>query len=83
MKIIEIDCAPGFARPDVRLKQVLEGTGIEPKEPASCCFGEWDFKWTDDEISDEKWMEVKGEIFARLKDLYEHGQIRWGCVRKE
>ena len=84
MKVIEIDCAPGFARPDSRLCEVLEGTGIEPKEPVAMWFGNWIFEWTDDEIPDDKWDELKKIVMPRLKDLCEvREQIRWGCMRKE
>jgi hypothetical protein len=75
---IEIDCAPGFARPDSYIKGVMEGSGVEydGREPVSMCFGNW--TWVFDDIDEETWKDAQATFQQRITTLYEQGFIRYG-----
>lgn len=75
MKTIEIDCAPGTARPDSYIREVVAGTVLESKltEPVSKVFGNWE--WAFDIPDDEYPKEL---IKQRITALYNSGYIRYG-----
>jgi hypothetical protein len=73
---IEIDCAPGFPRPDTYIAGVLEGTGLPVKEPSNKAFGCW--TWDYSEVPCDTWDEVQLLTKPRIKKLYETGRIRFG-----
>lgn len=76
VKTIELDCAPGSPRPDAYIGKVLEGTGIEVREPVSKLFGNWTWKF--DDVSDEKWLLHNDTFAERIKELHSRGCIRYG-----
>ncbi len=79
-KQIQIDCAPGITRPNTYLEGCLKGTGIDMREPINKFFGEW--SWNFNDISDEKWKEVRPVIWKRIKECYNEGWIRFGSISK-
>ena len=72
---IEIDCAPGAPRPGDLIGEVIEGTGLKPKEAESRLFGNW--TWRYDEVPCEEWSRIQPTLKARLKVLYDQGTIRF------
>jgi len=73
---IELDCPPGWARPDLWIVQVIEGTGLQRKEPVSKFFGNW--KWDYSEVSEARWQELRPLLKQRIVTLYNRGVIRYG-----
>ena len=73
---IELDCPPGSARPDSYISNVLEGTGLEVKEPVAKFFGEW--KWDYSDVPEEVWNSLKPLFEERISKLYHSGCIRYG-----
>lgn len=74
-KSIELDCPPGSPRPDDLIESVLEGTGLEVKDPVLKFFG--CFTWIYD-MPDEEWSKVQSIIKPRIQALYQRGTIRYG-----
>lgn len=76
IQTIELDCPPGGTRPGDLIGSVLEGTGLEVRDPISTFFGcwEWDFK----DVPAEKWEEVQAIVQPRVEALYHSGVIRYG-----
>lgn len=79
--VLEIGCAPGGIRPGDVLKQVIEGTCLEDKKPASTFFDDW--TWYYDEISPEDFKKSIKIIMPKLKELYNKGVIRYGHMSRE
>lgn len=75
-KTIELDCPPGAIRPGHLIKRVIEGTGLQLKEPISCFFGNW--VWSYDEVSDGDWLKIQPILGERINTLYNEGLIRYG-----
>jgi hypothetical protein len=73
---IELDCAPGSPRPGDLIAGVIEGTGLELKEPVSQLFGNWTWDYSD--IPAETWATVRVTLKARVTALYNRGLIRYG-----
>lgn len=73
---IEIDCAPGSLRPSFFLPSVLQGTGLQPKEPLVKFFGSWKFDYSHTPAT--VWREASPKIFANLSRLHLQGLIRYG-----
>jgi hypothetical protein len=74
---IELDCAPGSARPDTLLPGVIEDTGLvlEDFHNTSRSFGNWTF-----ELNPEKnyiYEKYKEIIASRITNLYP-SRIRYG-----
>lgn len=76
METIELDCAPGTARPDAYIAGVLEGTGLPVKEPEARFFGNW--TWCFDYPRDEWERDIQPVIKPRIEALYHSGAIRFG-----
>ena len=74
---IELDCAPGGARPNEYLPGVLEGTGLTSDDftIASKFFGNWKFVCHEDKI--EQFVAARETIKGRVKALYP-SRIRYG-----
>lgn len=75
-KTIELDCGPGAPRPDAFIDGVLEGLGLEKKEPALMSFGNW--TWVYPEVTAERWKEIQPILKERITKLYNEGAIRYG-----
>lgn len=75
-KTIELDCPPGGIRPGDLINKVIEGTGLELKEPISCLFGNW--TWDYSEVSDEEWVKIQPILEERITELYNNKLIRYG-----
>lgn len=73
---IELDCPPGWPRPGDLIEGVLEGTGLEVKEPGAKFFGNW--AWFYEEVPAERWAEIQKIVKPRIEELYHRGMIRWG-----
>jgi len=73
---IELDCPPGDPRPGDLIEQVIEGTGLPLRDAVSRFFGNW--TWNYEDVSHEKWMEIRPILKQRITALYESGKIRYG-----
>jgi hypothetical protein len=73
---IEIDCAPGATRPGHLYPGVIEGTGLDAREPVSRTFGNWVWDYSD--VSQETWEVAQPILEQRITALYNQGQIRYG-----
>jgi len=74
---IELDCAPFHSpRPGDLLPQIIAGTGLVLKDPASKIFGNW--IWDYSEVDATIWALVTPILNERITDLYLHGKIRYG-----
>lgn len=76
LKTIELDCPPGFPRPNHLIKSVIKDTGLELKEPVATMMG--NFTWDYSEVSNEQWMEAQPILKERITKLYNKGTIRYG-----
>jgi len=76
MQTIELDCAPGYPRPEDLIDGVLEGTGLPKRETVSRLFGNW--TWDYHDIDPEVWAETKPILKEHITTLYERGEIRYG-----
>ncbi len=73
---IELDAAPGNTRPDVLIKEVLAGTGLDvPKNPMKN-FGE--FTYTFKNVDEAAWEKALPAIKERITKMYHSGAIRYG-----
>lgn len=78
---IEIDRAPGTARPDSYIGQVVAGTALEPlvkkikDKDIGKFFGNWTWYFLD--VDPEVWKEVQKVTAPRLTELYNSGYIRY------
>lgn len=73
---IELDCAPGGTRPGHLIAGVIEGLGLEPREPITKCFGNW--VWSYSDVDSAHWESIKPTLKERITALYEAGTIRYG-----
>ena len=73
---IELDCPPGDPRSGDLIEGVIEGTGLELREPVSKLFGQWTWDYSD--VPSEKWAEVKPILKERITALHNSGRIRYG-----
>lgn len=75
---IELDCPPMAPRPDSYIGGVIEGTGLEVKEPivGPASFGNW--TWDYSEVSEEEWKAIQPTLKKRISALYHSGAIRYG-----
>lgn len=80
-QIIELDCAPGFPRPNTVLEDVLKNTGIPVKQPVSTVFGNWTWDYSD--VPAEVWKEKQPIIKERITEAYGRGRIRYGSWGEE
>lgn len=83
IKTIELDCAPGMARPDSFLPAVIAGTVLEGLSESAAdatvsrLFGCW--TWHFPCVSDDQWKtEIVPIIKPRIEALYNAGRIRYG-----
>jgi hypothetical protein len=76
VQTIEIDCVPATPRPDSYIEGIIEGTGLELKEPSDKSFGMW--TWDYSEVPNEKWKEIQPILKERITKLYRNGNIRYG-----
>jgi hypothetical protein len=76
---LELDCAPGTARPGEHLPAVIRGTVLEgkldPNKPNGCCFGNWRWEY---ELDEEEHENLKPILAHRITALYNQGAIRYG-----
>jgi hypothetical protein len=76
---IEIDCPPGYTRPDDVLKTVLDGSPLTINDfiLVSKCFGNWTFKLN----ADKEGEYVKHQLFigSKLERAYRAGTIRYAA----
>lgn len=76
---VEIDCAPGSARPDAILATVLSSLGTELVSEdfvkTRCFFGEWTFVLK--KGKEAEYEKLKAEIGKSLSDLYKKGALRY------
>lgn len=81
-KSIELDCAPGFARPGDLIGRVVAGTILQdrpeaaPEATTARFFGNW--KWEFPGVSDDDWKQIQPTLKKRIVELYNQGQIRYG-----
>jgi len=73
---IELDCPPGFPRPDDLIADVIKETGLEKKEACSRVFGA--FTWDYNDVDELKWVEIQPILKERIEKLYSDGVIRYG-----
>jgi hypothetical protein len=73
---IELDCPPGSPRPGDLIEGVIEGLGLDQKEPIFRIFGNW--KWDYSEVEPDRWEKVKPTLAGRIQELYQAGLIRYG-----
>lgn len=75
---IELDCAPGYPRPDDLLPGVLKDTGvtIDPQATSVRFFGNWE--WIVPTSQEEAYAKARDTIKARITALYHSGTIRYG-----
>lgn len=73
---IELDCAPGFPRPDSYIDAIIDGTGLERRETAARFFGNWTWDYSD--VPSDKWEAIQPTLKERISKLYHSGQIRYG-----
>lgn len=73
---IELDCAPGGLRPGDLINGVIEGTGLESREPVGKLFGNWTWDYSD--VPAETWKQVQPVLKQRITALYNAGDIRYG-----
>jgi len=73
---IELDCPPGWARPDYFIAEVIKGTGLELREPVFKWFGNW--KWDYSDVQEEQWLTLRPLLKKRIESLFERGVIRYG-----
>ncbi len=72
---IEIGCPPGPPRPGDLLPGVIEGTGLEVRDPAHMHFGDWEWDYRD--IDPNEWKKIQPTLEKRLVALYDAGVIRF------
>ena len=76
---LEIDCAPGSARPDAILKLILSSIdtklSYEDFYLKSCCFGEWTFQYKQEKQA--LYDAARPKIGEMLKKLNSEGAIRY------
>ena len=73
---IELDCAPGYPRPDDLIKGVIEGTGLESRDDVSRIMG--NFTWDYSDVSSEVWAKARLILKKKITELYNKGTIRYG-----
>ncbi len=78
IQTIELDCAPMTPRPDTYIGGVIEGTGLQTKEPiiGAASFGNW--TWDYSEVPSETWRALQPILKKRIAKLYHSGAIRYG-----
>ena len=72
---IELDCEPGIARPNLYIKDVIEGCELELKEPDGKFFGNWTWVYN---VEQEHYDRIKPLLEERISQLYHKGAIRYG-----
>lgn len=79
---IEIDCPPGYPRPDVYFKQILEKTQMRPDwfitgvEPITTFYGNW--RWELKPEFNQAYERVKPQVKQMVERFYHTGAIRYG-----
>jgi len=73
---IELDCAPGMARPGALIESVIKDTGLVLKDPISKFFGNW--CWNYGDVPKEVWNKAQELLKERIEALYNAGVIRYG-----
>jgi len=75
---IDIDCAPGSARPDTYIKYVVGPyvQGDLDKRIVGKWFGNWTWDFSD--IPSENWESWKDYRGEKMTELYNKGCIRYG-----
>jgi hypothetical protein len=76
VQTIELGCPPGNPRPDDLIESVIEGTGLEVREPVVKFFG--DFVWDYNDVDPEEWKKIQPTLEERITKLYNTGVIRYG-----
>jgi hypothetical protein len=76
VQTIELGCPPGNPRPDDLIELVIEGTGLEVREPVVKFFG--DFVWDYSDVDPEEWEKIQPTLKERITKLYNTGVIRYG-----
>ncbi len=77
LSTIEIDCQPGYPRPNDLLPGVLDGTGvkIDPENTIGRFFGNW--TWEIPEDQEKTYRASVDTIKERLTALYHAGTVRY------
>lgn len=73
---IELDCPPGFPRPDDLIDGVIEGLSLPKRAPIGKFFG--NFTWDYSDIDPEVWAAAKPILKERIEALFHRGVIRYG-----
>lgn len=73
---IELDCSPGYPRPDDLIDWVIEGTNLPKRETVSRIFG--NYTWDYGDIPKEEWKKIQPILKVRIIKLYNNGTIRYG-----
>ena len=73
---IQLDCPPGGIRPGHLIGAVIDGLGLEPREPVSKVFGEWTWDYSD--VEGSHWKNIQPRLKERITDLFKAGTIRYG-----
>ena len=77
IRTIELDCAPGAARPDAYIEGIIKDTGLQANKPVKKFFGNWTWDFSD-QCTAEQWEEWQPLFKERIENLYSHGFIRYG-----
>jgi hypothetical protein len=75
-KTIEIDCAPMTARPDTYIAGIIDGLGLDLRDPVNKLMGNWTWDYSD--VPDDHWISIKPTLAERITNLYNTGYIRYG-----
>ena len=78
VQTIELDCPPLTPRPGTYIAGVIEGTGLEVREPiiGPASFGNWTWDYSD--VPEEEWKKIQPILQERIAALYRNGSIRYG-----
>lgn len=73
---IELDCPPGYPRPDDLIEAVTDGLDLTIEEPTMKLFGCW--KWMFPTVSQDRWLSIQPTLKDRITRLHNAGTIRYG-----
>jgi hypothetical protein len=77
---IDLDCPPGWPRPDELLPDILEGTRLSPQDFTNVMrlFGNWRWHLNSAPELVVKYEKARPTIKARIEALHNTGTIRYG-----
>ena len=81
VQTIEIDCPPGYPRPEDLYEGIIKGTSLPFRGAISKLFGEWTWDYSD--ISKEIFDKARPILKQRIELLYHKGIIRYGSWQQQ